>query len=135
MSEKTKYSLPAKLVQKIKQEYSIEYEGDNMIRFGRYSPAGQDFGFSVNAGENLNDLRRNIAKAYQDYDCSTEAYLWLDSDGHGKDGAPFEMIDVYLDMQACRDYIDELGALISDYMDEQDRSEQAAELLVPPEMH
>ena len=135
MKRKTKYTLPAKLVQKIKREYSIDYEGNNMIRFGRYSPAGQNFGFSVNAGDDLNDLRGNIAKAYLDFDCSAEAYLWLDSDGHGKDGAPYDMKDVYEDMEVCREYIDELGEIISDYMDEQDRGEQAAELLVSPDMH
>lgn len=111
------YSIPLKLKTEICQEYSIEYEGNNMIRFGRYSPAGQDFGFSVNAGENLSGLMRNIAKAYLDFDCSEEAYLWLDESGHGKDGAPYDMKDVYEDAECCREYIEELRVIISDYLD------------------
>lgn len=129
------YKLPQKLVEKINKEYSIDFEGNNMIRFGRYSPAGQDFGFSVNAGEDLFDLMRNVEEAHQSFDCSEEAYLWLDNTGHGKDGAPYDMKDVYEDMECCREYIEELRQIISDYLDSEDDAEPAAELQVPKNMH
>lgn len=34
--------------------------------------------------------------------------MWLDSDGHGINGAPYDMKDVYEDMEACQNMILEL---------------------------
>ena len=116
-SAELQYSIPLKLKEEINREYSIDFEGDNMIRFGRYSPAGQNFGFSVCAGANLSELMHNVGKVYLDFDCSEEAYLWLDNSGHGKNGAPYDMKDVYEDMECCREYIEELRVIISDYLD------------------
>ena len=62
----------------------------------------------------------------------------MDNTGHGKDGAPHDMKDVYEDMKTCHEYIEEMRQIVSDYLDENpddDDEETAAELLVPPEMH
>lgn len=140
MHKKTKYKLPSALqLRLIEAQFGIEEDDDNTVRLSRYSPAGQDFGISVDIGENLHDLKRNLAKAYEGYDVSYEAYIWLDNTGHGKDGAPHDMKDVYEDMETCHEYIEEMRQIVSDYLDEHpdddDDGETAAELLVPPEMH
>lgn len=104
--------LSKKLTKKLEaHDFTITYESDGDIYFGKYSPAGQDFGFSVN-GNNLDELASNIYSYYEGYDVSYEAYIWLDDTGHGKNGAPYDMKDVYEDMMACEEIILELYNLI-----------------------
>lgn len=89
----------------------IEDETEDYVifDFGRYSPAGQDFHISVELeGENPESLLMSILDTYSDFDVSYESYLWLDSGGHGKNGAPYDMKDVYEDMEACQEMILEL---------------------------
>ena len=81
--------------------------------FQKYSPAGQDFFFEVDIEENnIQYLLENIYDFYKNYDCSEEAYLWLDNTGHGKNGAPYDMKDVYEDMQACEKAVLDLYDLL-----------------------
>lgn len=87
-------------------DWSISTSGDE-IELEKYSPAGQDFIISVTA-ENLEELIEKLFERYNDYDASEEAYLWLDNTGHGKKGAPYDMKEVYEDMEACQNMILEL---------------------------
>jgi len=81
------------------------------FEFQKCSPAGQDFHVSVSAGT-VSELNSALTERYNDFDCSEEAYLWLDDSGHGKNGAPHDMKDVYEDMAACREMISELADTI-----------------------
>lgn len=47
----------------------------------------------------------------------SEAYLWLDDNGHGKNGAPYRMKDVLADMEAAEKYIESLLDAIRDIDD------------------
>lgn len=76
--------------------------------FSKYSPAGQDFGIEININEDFDAFLRDLRYTIDAYDVSEETYLWLDSDGHGKNGAPYDMKDVYEDMEACLDNMIEL---------------------------
>ena len=81
--------------------------------FQKYSPAGQDFFFEADIEENnISYLLNNIYDFYKDYDCSYQTYLWLDDTGHGRNGAPYDMQDVYEDMQACEQYVLDLYDLL-----------------------
>jgi hypothetical protein len=91
--------------------YSIDFDDNGQITFGKYSPAGQDFFFTVD-GDSLEELANNIYNYYENYDVSYEAYLWLDKWGHGRNGAPYDMKDVYEDMETCQEYIYELYEII-----------------------
>ena len=83
--------------------------GNYTFVFSRYSPAGQDFSFEADMEENnIQYLLDNINKYFLSYDCSKEAYICLDSTGHGCNGAPYDMKDVYEDMQACEQAIFDL---------------------------
>lgn len=96
------------LVKKIEDlEWSVEEEGDNEYRISQYSPAGQDFGIHIE-GETVKELIESIYKAYEAYDVSEEAYLWLDNTGHGTNGAPYLMKDVLEDMESCEEMIIDL---------------------------
>ena len=87
---------------------SVEDESGNSIffDFGKCSPAGQDFHVSAEL-ENMDPdtLTDNLQARYLDFDVSSETYLWLDEFGHGKNGAPYDMKDLYEDMEACKDMI------------------------------
>lgn len=100
-------------------EWHITDYKNGSFYFGKYSPAGQDFGFEVE-GEDLEDLAHNIERFYDDYDVSYEAYLWLDEWGHGRNGAPYDMRDVYEDMLECRDYVWDLYEIIKEECEDGD---------------
>ena len=98
-------------------DVSIEEETEVFVcyDFGKYSPAGQDFHVSANL-ENMDikTLMSDLYGRYADFDCSEETYLWLDNTGHGTNGAPYDMKDLYEDMEACQEMIMDLYHAFSD---------------------
>ena len=110
--------LPEKLIELIENaDFTIRDEG-NSLNFSRYSPAGQDFSFDVDAENDLELFRENIFRVYDGFDVSYEAWLWLDDTGHGKNGAPYDMKAVYEDMEICESYILQLYRIVCAYLDE-----------------
>ncbi len=91
-------------------DWGIIYENGE-FSFSKYSPAGQDFNMYITA-DTLEELSEEMNEYYNDFDCSQEAYMWLDYSGHGTNGAPYEMKDVYEDMEACQEMIRELAGAI-----------------------
>ena len=89
-------------------EWSVEQECDNVYDFGKYSPAGQDFHTSIDTENDFDYFLSNLNAIISDFDVSEEAYVWLDSSGHGTNGAPYDMKDVYEDMEACLENLEEL---------------------------
>ena len=87
--------------------------------FSKFSPAGQDFNIEV-SGDTAQEIIEGVKEYYDNFDCSFEAYLWLDSEGHGTNGAPYDMKDVYEDMEACAEMINELWEALADNCDEED---------------
>ena len=111
--------LPEKLIDLIENAgFVIREECDNILNFSRISPAGQDFSFDIDTESNLDLFRNNIFSCYSDFDVSYETYLWLDDTGHGKNGAPYDMKDLYEDMQECESYILQLYRIVCKYLDE-----------------
>ena len=49
-----------------------------------------------------------IDKYWEGFDVCYETYIWLDETGHGRNGAPYDMKDLYEDTQACEDMIHDL---------------------------
>lgn len=89
-----------------KLEWGLQIN-DNYFCFSIFSSAGQDFNIEIHA-DTLEDLQIELSDFCDDFDISYEAYLWLDDTGHGKNGAPYEMIDVYKDMEECLEMSKEL---------------------------
>jgi hypothetical protein len=105
--------------------WSVAKEDENIYRFGRYSPAGQDFSIIAEAEDGEPEyLIDSVHRAYEDFDASQEAYYWLDDTGHGINGAPYDMGDVYDDMKTCEGYIDELHDLLMDTYQDIDEYEE-----------
>lgn len=112
--------LPEELTRLIENaDFTIYADDDETeIKFQKFSSAGQDFYFSVDTENNLSVLAENILKYHNNFDVSAEAYLWLDSEGHGERGAPYDMKEVYEDMEECRGFILELYHIITDYLNQ-----------------
>lgn len=105
--------LSKKIIKKIEEmDFSVEQECDGVYLFRRYSPAGQDFNFTINTENSIEEFAVNVLNYYEDFDISSETYIWLDSNGHGTNGAPHDMKDVYEDMETCVEYIYELYEIL-----------------------
>ena len=88
-------------------DWSMSYD-DGEFTFSKFSPAGQDFNIELSA-DDLEELSEKLHERYNYFDCSEETYLWLDNTGHGIKGAPYDMKDLYEDMEACEEMIRELA--------------------------
>ena len=94
--------------------YVGEKETEIMFSFQKYSPAGRDFYFEVSVpneeGEDTfyENITEAIDKYWEGFDVCYETYIWLDETGHGRNGAPYDMKDLYEDTQACADMIHDL---------------------------
>ncbi len=80
-------------------EWKVTVEG-NYMYLQKYSPAGQDFNLEIEA-QNMQEAVTELKNRCDNFDCSEEAYLWLDETGHGTNGAPYNMKELYEDMEAC----------------------------------
>ena len=84
--------------------------------FSQFSPAGHDFNVELEA-ESIEELSKKLNEYYENYDVSEETYLWLDNTGHGRNGSPYDMRDLYNDMEACGQMLKELSEEISILID------------------
>ena len=94
--------------------YYVNKKTELCFSFEKYSPAGQDFYFSVSVPNEddedvfYDNVADAIYKYWEGFDVSYETYIWLDETGHGRNGAPYDMMDVYKDMEACETMIHDL---------------------------
>ena len=89
-------------------------QGEISFEFSKSSPAGQDFCFTRDVDYEddedyvFAELRDAVYRYWENFDVCEETYIWLDNTGHGMNGAPENMKDLYEDMQACEDMIHDL---------------------------
>ena len=70
------------------------------VNFAKYTSYGQDFNFSVELeDDDMEAFIDNIHEYYENFDVDEEAYIWIGSDGHGKNGAPYLIADIVKDME------------------------------------
>lgn len=95
--------------------YPYKDEKKYNIEFSKYSTAGRDFSFNIDiySDSTESDIAQKIYDYYEDFDVSYETYIYLDNFGHGINGAPDDMIDVYNDTKECESFIDELASAIN----------------------
>ena len=115
MIEKIKKEL-TRIAESLNFNITISEDEDVNISFAKTSSYGQDFNFeiSVDKDAGMFGIWRELQSYQNNFDVSAEAYLWLDESGHGKNGAPFEMIDVYKDMEECKGFVTELADNVFD---------------------
>lgn len=115
MIEKIKKEL-TEIAENLDFNITISEDVDVNISFAKTSSYGQDFNFeiSVDKDASMFGIWKGLQSYQNNFDVSAEAYLWLDESGHGKNGAPFEMIDVYKDMEECKGFVTELADNVFD---------------------
>ena len=115
MIEKIKKEI-TEIAESLNFNITISEDEDVNISFAKTSSYGQDFNFeiSVDKDAGMFGIWRELQSYQNNFDVSAEAYLWLDESGHGKNGAPFEMIDVYKDMEECKGFVTELADNVFD---------------------
>ena len=89
---------------------------DNYIIFSKHTSKEQEINLEIDKEEAncLACIAREAKQRHESFDVSEEAYLWLDNFGHGKNGAPYDMKDVYEDMEEAKEEFGKLaGTLIS----------------------
>lgn len=81
-------------------DFSELQNGKTDVNFAKYTSYGQDFNFSVELeDDDMEAFIDNIHEYYEDFDVDEEAYIWIGSDGHGKNGAPYHIADIVKDME------------------------------------
>lgn len=81
-------------------DFSESQNGKTDVNFAKYTSYGQDFNFSVELeGDDMEAFIDNIHEYYENFDVDEEAYIWIGSDGHGKNGAPYHIADIVKDME------------------------------------
>lgn len=87
---------------------------ETTMEFSKSSPCGQDFSFNVDLCSygDMSDLYESINEYADDFDVDYETYLWIGSDGHGKNGAPYHIKDIVTDMEKVLESIEELASAI-----------------------
>ena len=80
-----------------------------LVGFYQFTPQGQDFYFDARMqADDLDTFIHSMTEYIDAFDVDEETYLWLDSDGHGKNGAPYRMRDVLDDMEAAERMMNDL---------------------------
>ena len=81
-------------------DFSEPQNGKTDVNFAKYTFYGQDFNFSVELeDDDMEAFIDNIHEYYENFDVDEEAYIWIGSDGHGKNGAPYHIADIVKDME------------------------------------
>ncbi|MBM6662986.1 hypothetical protein [Marseilla massiliensis] len=88
-------------------EVRADRQGKDVIfEFCKFTPAGQDFGFSTSMkGNCIDSLADDIEDYYEGLDPDYEASLWIGKDGHGRRGAPYHIKDIVADMEKAEEMV------------------------------
>ncbi len=100
-----------------KDDWSVDNLDENYdnidLHFSKYSSHGQDFGFYIDYDSgDIDGFISSIEAYYKSYDPSEKASIWIGDDGHGKNGAPYDIQDLLDDMKECKENIKSLIDLL-----------------------
>lgn len=103
-------------------DYKVEQEDGITYSLSTFSPFGQDCYAEIDSENDADMFINNLRSYADDFDVSYEAYLWLDETGHGKSGAPYDMRDVYEDMEWWKNAMTELADALVEALEEYDNT-------------
>lgn len=98
-------------------------DGDDWI-FQKYSPKSQDCVIEVGCAETKEELVEQIEFFVSNFDVSENTYLWLDNHGHGKYGAPYDMRELYEDMEWFKNEAEELAKQMRRFLIEEAQDDE-----------
>lgn len=83
--------------------------GETCVELQRSSPQDQDFIVTIwfETGNEC-DFADKLEEYWRDFDPSEEAVNWVGPDGHGMNGAPYDLQDIINDMVDCKEMLREL---------------------------
>ena len=97
-------------------DFSAPHNGSVDVNFAKYTSFGQDFNVCVALEDNdMEAFIDNIHEYYENFDVDEEAYIWIGSDGHGKNGAPYHIVDIVKDMEEAEAMIADLYEAFKQY--------------------
>lgn len=97
-------------------DFSEPQNGKSDVNFAKYTSYGQDFNFSVELeDDDMEAFIDNIHEYYENFDVDEEAYIWIGSDGHGKNGAPYHIADIVKDMEEAETMMADLYEAFKQY--------------------
>lgn len=103
-------------------DYKVEQEDGIVYSLSTSSPFGQDCHVEIDSENDADMFINNLRNYADDFDVSYEAYLWLDETGHGQNGAPYDMRDVYEDMEWWKNAMTELADALLEALEEYDNT-------------
>ena len=65
--------------------------------------------YNISFSQMLEDLKSSV----DNYDVSYETYIWLDNEGHGTNGAPYDMLECYKDSEEQLEHLEKLECSLS----------------------
>ncbi len=97
-------------------DFSESHNGSVDVNFAKYTSYGQDFNVCVALeDDDMETFIDNIHDYYESFDVDKEAYIWIGSDGHGKNGAPYHIADIVKDMEEAESMIADLYEAFKQY--------------------
>lgn len=102
-----------KLAEELDWSYNVDdtpnERGEVCVVLEKYSPQGQDFMVSIwFETDNECDFADKLEEYWRDFDPSEEAINWIGPDGHGINGAPYDLQDIINDMVDCKEMLRDL---------------------------
>lgn len=97
-----------------------EYE--DYVSFTKYSPEGQEHFHEVELTLNekgeidFHSFVEELENQSECFDVERNAMLWVDDDGHGKNGAPYHYKDLLNDMKWCKKESVKLSKKLNQYV-------------------
>ena len=83
--------------------------GEVCVELEKHSPQDQDFIVSIwFETDNECDFADKLEEYWRGFDPSEEAINWVGPDGHGMNGAPYDLQDIINDMVDCKEMLREL---------------------------
>lgn len=108
-------TLKSMLIDKAEElEWSVEFEEGSCgryVEFSKYSPAGEDFGFSVYFDE-IEDIPNEVMKYYNSFDIDDHIEMWVEAKNNGVGGVP-SIRRLAEDAEDIDDMIKELAGALS----------------------
>lgn len=122
-------TLKSMLIDKAEElDWSVEFDEGSCgryVEFCKYSPAGEDFGFSVYFDE-IEDIPDEVGKYYNSFDVDEHIEMWIEAKNNGVGGVPSirRLVEDAEDIDEMLDELsDELYGVLNGWDDELEAAE------------